>query len=395
MIDSIWTFAMKHGLAKFIRFWGVYGFRRTFFKAAARSRRSLGFLRPRAMRQRDIAVIGCGQFAFATIGCIICQKIGNRFVDCFDTDPESRDSFADFFRVVRPSVDAQALINRSDVDLIFVVSNHESHAGYAVASLNSGKRVYIEKPLAVTKDQAQRLFAAIRRSPGRAFAGYNRPHSAAVRTIRILARGTSGPWSMTFTVLGHVLTSDHWYRRPAEGTRICGNVGHWLDLAIHVLCWDASPTVLDVTVIYSDPCNPDDDISIALTTPRGDLVSITLTSRGEPFEGINETIVMQRGDLIAKIDDFRTMQWWKGSKRGRDVYSPKDVGHVRAIMQPFALERRDWFEVEVSTLLMLTITDMVRAGETRKSFVVSEALGAVGLNVPAESSVGTVDRNEE
>ncbi|MEI6051253.1 MAG: Gfo/Idh/MocA family oxidoreductase [Opitutaceae bacterium] len=376
---------MNTELVKFFRFWKIYGFRRTFYKAAARSRHSLGFLRPHGMPHRDIGIIGCGQFAFATIGCIICQKIGNRFIDCFDPNKNSWDSFANFFRVKHPSIDAEALIHNPEVKLVFVVSNHASHADYAIMSLNAGKRVYIEKPLIVTSDQARRLFAAIRRVPERAFAGYNRPHSAAINSLHALAQNTNGPWTINCTVLGHVLPLGHWYRDSGEGTRICGNVGHWLDLAVHVLCWNKLPVSFDITVAYSDSRNPDDDISIVLTTPHGDLVSITLTSRGEPFEGINETIVMQRGELIAKIDDFRTMHWWKGELRGRNVYYPKDVGHSKAIMQPFSDKRRDWIEVEISTLLMLEIADMVRAGETRKLFVVMDAMNSIGLSMPGEN----------
>ncbi len=49
-------------------------------------------------------------------------------------------------------------------------------------------------------------------------------------------------------------------------------------------------------------------------------------------------------------------------------YWPKDVGHNQAITQPFSSVKRDWREVELSTLLMLFIKDMVMAGEQISEF---------------------------
>jgi hypothetical protein len=49
-------------------------------------------------------------------------------------------------------------------------------------------------------------------------------------------------------------------------------------------------------------------------------------------------------------------------------YWPKDVGHGAAIVQPFGSPQRAWSEVELSTLLMLHITDMVRGGEKSAQF---------------------------
>jgi hypothetical protein len=39
--------------------------------------------------------------------------------------------------------------------------------------------------------------------------------------------------------------------------------------------------------------------------------------------------------LIARIDDFRTLTLWQGSQRLAYRYRPKDVGHERAVMQPY------------------------------------------------------------
>lgn len=381
---------MLAALAKPIRFLQIYGLRRTLYKVAARKRGALGWLRPRPAAARDIGVLGCGQFAFATIGCIVAKRAGNRFIDCFDPDGNAQATFADFYRVPAPAGSGAGVIANPAVKLVFVASNHASHTDYAVEALALGKDVYCEKPVSVTEEQAGRLFHAVRAAEaagrGRIYAGYNRPHSAAVRTLRASVRalheaggGRTGPLTLNCFVVGHVLPDTHWYRRPEEGTRICGNVGHWIDLAVHMLRWTDAPDEFRITIACSDEAARDDNMSVSIATPRGDLITIVLSSRAEPFEGINETVNFQQGEVIAKIDDFRRMTLWTGERLAHHRFWPKDVGHERAITQPFRAEVRDWSEVEASTLLMLHIAAMVVDGRRESVFRVSEAMARIGL----------------
>jgi len=109
-----------------------------------------------------------------------------------------------------------------------------------------------------------------------------------------------------------------------------------------------------------------------------DLVVIVLTARCEPFEGINETINFQMGNVIGKIDDFRAMSIWNEAQRIQKRYWPKDVGHEAALQQPYEdMMQRNWTEVVNSTLLMLKITDMVRSGDEYATFSFVESLEMV------------------
>jgi len=139
-----------------------------------------------------------------------------------------------------------------------------------------------------------------------------------------------------------------------------------------MLSWERMPIRWAISIAFSSSTDRDDDLAISLTSEIGDLIVIVLTSRAEPFEGINETIVFQKKNVMAKIDDFRAMTIWKGDSVERFHYRPKDVGHEGALLQPFNRKQRDWREVELSTLLMLFIKDMVVTGQTRSEFSFSE-----------------------
>jgi predicted dehydrogenase len=349
-------------LRKLLRFVSIYGPGRTWFKVAGRLRRRIPRLHWRR-RTPDIGMIGCGQFAYATIGYFVSRAFGARFAACFDIDARAAATFARGLGVPRQCASADELLAQPGLKLVYVASNHASHSDYAVAALARGLDVYVEKPVAVTLAQLAALESARRATGRRVFAGYNRPFSAALRDYcRFVPAGTPGGISLQCFVSGHQLASDHWYRRPAEGTRICGNVGHWLDLFVHLLARRGQPRELEIALTWADDAEPDDNLSVSMRSDRGDLCSIMLSSRTEPFEGINETINLQHGDTICKIDDFRRLRIWQGTQLVRRRYWPKDVGHRLAILQPFRQDARDWQEVLLSTLLMLYITGMVREG---------------------------------
>lgn len=61
------------------------------------------------------------------------------------------------------------------------------------------------------------------------------------------------------------------------------------------------------------------------------------------------------------------------------TYWPKDVGHNRALCQPFSNNKRDWREVELSTLLMLFVKDMVISGDRFSKFSFSTEWQKLGI----------------
>lgn len=353
---------------KLLRFIAIYGPGRTLFKAAGRLR--LDFSLPALRRfPPDIAIIGCGQFAFATIGYFLRQQ-GARIAACFDIDTAAQASFARALGVKSLPHSIEELLSHDGLRTIFIASNHASHTPYAVLSLARGIDTYVEKPVAVSHQQLVALLRAKRDSKARMFAGYNRPFSAAMRMLRTqMPIAPGGGMTMQCFVSGHVIGPDHWYRRPEEGTRVCGNIGHWLDLLVHLLSWRSLPDRLAITLAVADPAEPDDNLAISITSDKGDLFSVMLSSRTEPFEGIHETINIQHHGTIAKIDDFRRLTIWQGEQRLDRRFWPKDVGHAGAIAQPFdGAMQREWDEVVRSTQLMLHIADMVRSGSRQSEF---------------------------
>lgn len=370
---------------KLIRFARLYGWQRAVNKAVARSRAKppgrrsdwARWLHPFVPRRpATISLIGCGQFAFSCLAYFLRKRRGNAFLSAFDTDPAQAQSLGRYYGFRHVADTPEVVFNNPDLRLIYVASNHASHAPYAIEGLRRNVDVYVEKPLAVTRTQLVELLRAQRQSTGQLYVGYNRPYARAIRLLRerVMASAPGGAFSINYVINGHRIPADHWYRRPDEGTRVCGNLGHWIDLTIHLLAWRELPDWIDIQIACAHPAEPDDNLSVTFVTDRHDLVTILLTARSEPFEGISESINVQYGNSIVRIDDFRRMTVWQGAERQTWRFTPKDVGHERAVLQPFEPDNRDWWEVELSTLLMLHIKDLVLSRRTTDRFVIHEQL---------------------
>src|SRR5437868_4903692 len=58
--------------------------------------------------------------------------------------------------------DWRAVVDRGDVDAVFVATHNDSHAAIARAALDAGKHVFVEYPLATCVEDADRLLTTAR-----------------------------------------------------------------------------------------------------------------------------------------------------------------------------------------------------------------------------------------
>lgn len=74
----------------------------------------------------------------------------------------------------------EELCNALEVELVLIASNHAFHASDAVLALQAKKYVFIEKPIALTLQDTDRIIAADEAAGGaRVFIGYMRRYAAA------------------------------------------------------------------------------------------------------------------------------------------------------------------------------------------------------------------------
>jgi predicted dehydrogenase len=193
--------------------------------------------------------------------------------------------------------------------LVIVATAHDSHARLASAALKAGHRVFVEKPPAVTSEDVNELADGMRRHPGMVEIGFNRRYHPLVRRARARLRREKGPVSICCTVKELAFEPDHWYFWPNQGTRITGNLCHWIDLAVFLI--DGSPLPVSLTLSPRLPGTEpgsDEERVLTVTFADGSLLTVLATIRGDDIRGVQEQLEIRRGRTTITIDDLWKMR---------------------------------------------------------------------------------------
>lgn len=323
-------------IRKALRYLQLYGVQRTLIKVRGQihMRKKYATLPDQRERvsARHVGLIGCGNFCFTTIAYFLRRNRGAVIRAAMDVDINKAASIYQAYGLDYYTDDARRIVDDEKIDLVYIASNHASHAEYAIACLNKGKSVYIEKPHAVSLGQLERLCDAIAASNGKALLGFNRPHSPFGRALREALAGQTGPTMLNWFVVGHAIPPGHWYFDPQEGGRVPGNLCHWIDFIYH--CIDADQRY-PITITPAPGSNTSSDIAVTYTFGDKSMAAITFSAKGYTFEGVRERLGAHRGDVIAYLEDFHKLTIETGAQKKRLHSRFREHGHERAILSVY------------------------------------------------------------
>lgn len=101
--------------------------------------------------------IGCGEVTEKKSGPAFNLVPGSKIQAVMSRSKEKASSYAERHNIPRWYTDAQQLISDPDVNAIYIATPPSSHATYAIMAMKAGKPVYVEKPLASSYIDCQRI----------------------------------------------------------------------------------------------------------------------------------------------------------------------------------------------------------------------------------------------
>jgi predicted dehydrogenase len=113
------------------------------------------------MNRVKVGVIGLGEVA-QIIHLPILQSLADQFeisAIC-DISPGLVQAMGDRYQVANRYLDANELVQRDDLDAVFVLNSDEYHAECVIAAARQGKHVLIEKPMCLTLREADEIIQA-------------------------------------------------------------------------------------------------------------------------------------------------------------------------------------------------------------------------------------------
>jgi predicted dehydrogenase/threonine dehydrogenase-like Zn-dependent dehydrogenase len=138
------------------------------------------------------------------------------------------------FGFLKSTTDLETILECKEINTVYITTRHSSHADLVCKALKAGKNVFVEKPLALTLEEVDKIetvYKGLKGSKPLLMIGFNRRFSPFVQKMKELLDSTSAQKSFIMTVNPGEIPPEHWTQDLKEGGgRIIGEGCHFIDL---------------------------------------------------------------------------------------------------------------------------------------------------------------------
>ena len=256
-----------------------------------------------------IGFVGAGNYASSMLLPHLARNATATLAHVATTKSLSAVNAQKKFGFTTASTNSDDVFNDVSLDAIFVVTRHASHAKLVCRALETGKAVFVEKPLALTRDEVDQIAETITRTGNdRLMVGFNRRFAPMLTAMRRNFGGSASATNTRYLVNAGSLAKDSWYlNEAAEGSRFIGEGGHFID----TLSWWAGSLPDEV---YAVSGSDQGDVQATFRFSSGTSGTIAyLTGGNSRFP--KETLDATGSGRSARLDNFASASVWSGSRK--------------------------------------------------------------------------------
>ena len=281
--------------------------------------------------------------------------------------PTGARSVADRYGFHFCSGTASDVVTDPQINTVFIASRHDSHAGYVLQALQSGKNVFVEKPLCLTEEELADITKGWldARLNLQLMVGFNRRFAPLAQQLK--KECGSGPLAMTYRVNAGAIPASSWIQDPlVGGGRIVGEVCHFIDFLVFLN--GSLPVSVYATAMQSAP-NLLDTVNISLTFANGSVGSIAYFSNGDKAVPKERIEVFGHG-AVGILDDFKTLTIQSAGKKSEKKLSVQDKGQKEGVVQFIEAVRKGnpplipFAEIHATTLATFRVLESIRTGQS-------------------------------
>ncbi|PHZ84838.1 bi-domain-containing oxidoreductase [Paremcibacter congregatus] len=199
-----------------------------------------------------------------------------------------------------------------EVNTIVIGTQHSTHSHFVEQALAAGKNVFVEKPLALTNKQLDKIDEAYRAAYDRGenpklMVGFNRRYAPLMQKLKKQVEKSTDPMSIMYTCNAGAIPADTWVQdSEAGGGRIIGEACHFIDI-VRFLCGcpivDIQAASMKMPEGVTD-CH--DTASIMLRFKNGSLATIHYFANGHQSFPKERIEVFQNGNIMI-LNNFRRL----------------------------------------------------------------------------------------
>ncbi len=268
-----------------------------------------------------IGIVGAGNFTSMTMLPILAE-IGAPLHSIASAAGVTGTALAKKYKIGKSTTDYKSMLTDAAIDLVVITTRHNEHARMVVESLNAGKHVFVEKPLALSKDELNDIVQAYSGNTTLTV-GFNRRFSPHMVKVKKLV-GDSQMNVIATMNAGNIPPSSWVHDLKVGGGRIVGEACHYMDLItfltgskIKAVCMNAMGT---------NPQGNTDNASILLQYENGSTGVINYFANGSKTYS-KERIEVYSQERTIITDNFRLTEGY-GTKGFSKLKTNVDKGHA-------------------------------------------------------------------
>ncbi len=223
---------------------------------------------------------------------------------------------ANKFNFKESSTDTDKIWSDSNTNTVFILTRHNSHAEFIIKAFESGKNVFVEKPICTTEKELELILAAFketRNSDGTGpilMVGFNRRFSKFSKLLKKELFNIKTPKSYIYTCNAGFLDKDHWTNNyKVGGGRLIGEACHFVDLIMYL----EGSSISDLNIFCAkDEKKCPDTFSLNVKFNSGSIGNINYFSNGNKNYQ-KEQLDVFAGGKIYQIKNFLKLKTWGSS----------------------------------------------------------------------------------
>jgi predicted dehydrogenase/threonine dehydrogenase-like Zn-dependent dehydrogenase len=276
-----------------------------------------------------------------------------------------------------------ALLDNPNLDAVFILTRHNSHAAFVKSALDRGKPVFVEKPLAIDREQLQIVRTAYEQAllDGRSpflMVGFNRRFSPLTEKLRNFFGQRTEPMLIHIRCNAGFIPRSSWVQDPENGGRIIGEVCHFVDWARAVV--GCPMETLTAAALPDAGRYNRDNVTVTIRFEDGSIANLLYIANGDRAVAKEYFEVFCAGS-VARLEDFKTLSLSRNGKT-ETLKGTRDKGHRREIELTIeAMKQAKEAPIPFAELIEVT----------EATFAIEEAIRTqrtVGLDARAADSTG-------
>ena len=275
----------------------------------------------------NLGVLGAGNYANAVFLPALKKAGGVSFSGVATASGLSAQHTARKYGFNFASSSVDDILSNNEINLVAVLTRHQTHANFTLEALKNGKHVYCEKPLAIKKSEVDQIAKILKRENHPYLAvGFNRRFAPLAIALKEYFNGCTEAFYVNYRVNAGFIPPTHWLHDPAQGGgRLVGEGCHFIDFICFIT--GQTPAAVRVSALPNAGKYSNDNFVITLEFEDGSIGTVSYLSNGNKSFA-KEYVEVFNGGKIGILNDYRSLKLVDGNRTIRKKSRLKqDKGH--------------------------------------------------------------------